>query len=294
MSSRKGIILAGGHGTRLYPATNVICKQLLPIYDKPMIYYPLATLMLAGIQDIALISTPQDIPRFAQLLGTGADWGISLSYITQAEPAGIAQAFPLAATFIGQDNCVLILGDNLFYSSDLSQLLQTANARCHGASIFAYPVKDPRSYGVVSFDASGQALSIEEKPEQPRSRYAVTGLYFYDNQVLDIANHIIPSARGELEISDINQIYLQQQQLHVEVMARGMAWLDTGTHQSLIDAGQFISTIEKRQGLKVMCPEEIAYRQGFISAEQLERLAAPLSKSGYGQYLMSLLTEKLF
>lgn len=294
MTTRKGIILAGGSGTRLYPVTRAICKQLLPVYDKPMIYYPLSTLMLAGMRDICIISTPQDTPRLAQLLGTGEEWGLNLNYIVQEQPDGIAQAFPLAKDFIGQDASALVLGDNVYYGHELAEMMIAADERQQGASVFAYPVGDPERYGVVDFDQSGKALSIEEKPAKPKSRYAVTGLYFYDNQVVDIAESIEPSARGELEITDVNQHYLDRKQLHVEVMGRGMAWLDTGTHDSLLEASMFIQTIEKRQGLKVMCPEEIAYRNGYISAEQLEKLAQPLIKSGYGDYLMSMLTEKIF
>lgn len=294
MSNRKGIILAGGSGTRLYPVTQSVCKQLLPVYDKPMIYYPLATLMLAGIREICIISTPQDTPRLQQLLGDGSDWGLSLHYIVQNAPNGIAEAFTLAVEFIGDDNCALILGDNVFYGHDLVAMMQQANNRQNGASVFAYPVSDPKRYGVVDFDRSGKARSIEEKPAEPKSRYAVTGLYFYDNQVLDIARQLKPSARGELEITDVNQHYLQRNALNVEVMGRGMAWLDTGTHDSLLDASLFIQTLEQRQGLKVMCPEEIAYRQGYISAAQLQTLAQPLLKSGYGEYLLNILDETIY
>ncbi|MDT8311842.1 MAG: glucose-1-phosphate thymidylyltransferase RfbA [Methylophaga sp.] len=294
MSNRKGIILAGGSGTRLYPVTQSICKQLLPVYDKPMIYYPLATLMLADIRDICIISTPQDTPRLQQLLGDGSDWGLSLHYIVQDAPNGIAQAFTLAADFIGDDNCALVLGDNVFYGHDLVAMMQQANNRQSGASVFAYPVRDPQRYGVVAFDEAGKALSIEEKPAQPKSRYAVTGLYFYDNQVVEIARQLKPSARGELEITDVNQHYLERNALNVEVMGRGMAWLDTGTHDSLLDASLFIQTLEQRQGLKVMCPEEIAYRQGYISAKQLTALAQPLIKSGYGEYLLNILNETIY
>lgn len=294
MTSRKGIILAGGSGTRLYPVTQAICKQLLPVYDKPMIYYPLSTLMLAGMRDICIISTPQDTPRLEQLLGNGQHWGLNISYIVQHEPEGIAQAFPLAKDFIGDSPSALILGDNVYYGHDLADMMVEADKRPTGASVFAYPVVDPERYGVVDFDKDGKALSIEEKPNQPKSRYAVTGLYFYDNQVVDIASNMKPSARGELEITDVNQHYLEQQQLHVEVMGRGMAWLDTGTHDSLLDASMFIQTIEKRQGLKVMCPEEIAYRKGYINAEQLEQLAQPLIKSGYGNYLLNILAETIY
>jgi glucose-1-phosphate thymidylyltransferase len=294
MTSRKGIILAGGSGTRLYPVTRAICKQLLPVYDKPMIYYPLSTLMLAGMRDICIISTPQDTPRLEQLLGTGEDWGLNITYIVQANPEGIAQAFPLAKDFIGNSPSSLILGDNVYYGHELAEMMIEADQRQSGASVFAYPVGDPERYGVVDFDKSGKALSIEEKPAKPKSRYAVTGLYFYDNQVVDIAENIAPSARGELEITDVNQHYLDRGQLNVEVMGRGMAWLDTGTHDSLLEASMFIQTIEKRQGLKIMCPEEIAYRNGYIDAEQLEKLAQPLIKSGYGSYLMNMLTETIF
>ncbi|PHS68206.1 MAG: glucose-1-phosphate thymidylyltransferase [Methylophaga sp.] len=294
MTSRKGIVLAGGSGTRLYPVTQPICKQLLPVYDKPMIYYPLSTLMLAGMRDICIISTPQDTPRLEQLLGDGQRWGLNISYIVQNRPEGIAQAFPLAKDFIGDSSSALILGDNVYYGHDLAEMMIAADQRTSGASVFAYPVSDPERYGVVDFDQDGQALSIEEKPTTPKSRYAVTGLYFYDKQVVEIASNMAPSARGELEITDINQHYLQQQQLHVEVMGRGMAWLDTGTHDSLLDASMFIQTIEKRQGLKVMCPEEIAYRQGYINAEQLEELAQPLIKSGYGDYLINILNETIY
>lgn len=294
MTQRKGIVLAGGSGTRLHPVTQSISKQLLPVYDKPMIYYPLSTLMLAGIREICIISTPQDTPRLQQLLGDGQQWGLALSYIVQAKPEGIAQAFTLAREFIGHDPVTLILGDNVYYGRDLEQLMHHANQRTTGATIFAYPVVDPERYGVVEFDAEGKALSIEEKPSKPKSRYAVTGLYFYDNNVVDIAAALKPSRRGELEITDVNQTYLGKGELGVEMMGRGMAWLDTGTHDSLLEASQFIQTIEKRQGLKVMCPEEIAYRQGFISAEQLEALARPLVKSGYGDYLLQILNEGIY
>ena len=294
MTTRKGIILAGGSGTRLYPVTRAICKQLLPVYDKPMIYYPLSTLMLAGMRDICIISTPQDTPRLEQLLGSGEDWGLNITYIVQANPEGIAQAFPLAKDFIGNSPSSLVLGDNVYYGHELAEMLIEADQRESGASVFAYPVGDPERYGVVDFDKSGKALSIEEKPTNPKSRYAVTGLYFYDNQVVEIAENITPSARGELEITDVNQYYLDRGRLNVEVMGRGMAWLDTGTHDSLLEASMFIQTIEKRQGLKIMCPEEIAYRNGYIDAEQLEKLAQPLIKSGYGSYLMNILTETIF
>ena len=288
----KGIILAGGSGTRLYPATQVVSKQLLPVYDKPMIYYPLSTLMLAGVRDILVISTPQDTPRFEQLLGDGARWGLSLSYAVQPAPEGLAQAFIIGRAFVGKSNSCLILGDNIFYGHDLSSDVQAAAKRTSGATVFAYPVSDPERYGVVEFDASGRAISIEEKPKAPRSRYAVTGLYFYDNQVLDIAASLKPSARGELEITDVNRVYLERGQLEVAVMSRGYAWLDTGTHESLLEASHFIETIERRQGLKIACVEEIAYRMGYVSAAELEALAVPLAKSGYGQYLRQVLREK--
>ena len=288
---RKGIILAGGSGSRLHPATLAISKQLLPIYDKPMVYHPLSTLMLAGIRDILIISTPQDTPRFAELLGDGARWGLNLSYCVQPSPDGLAQAFILGREFIAGAPSTLVLGDNIFYGHDLAVLLRSAAARESGASVFAYHVNDPERYGVVEFDAGHRAVSIEEKPKLPRSSYAVTGLYFYDEQVCDLAAGLEPSARGELEITDLNAIYLQQSKLHVQIMGRGFAWLDTGTHDSLLDAGQFIATLERRQGLKVACPEEIAFRSGWIDAAQLQALAAPLLKNGYGQYLMKLLKE---
>ena len=291
---RKGIILAGGSGTRLHPATLAISKQLLPVYDKPMVYYPLSTLMLAGIRDILVISTPQDTPRFEALLGDGSRWGLNLRYCVQPSPDGLAQAFILGRQFVGGHPSALVLGDNIYYGHDFAALLQRAHSRDTGASVFAYHVTDPERYGVVEFDAHKRALSIEEKPKSPKSNYAVTGLYFYDQQVCDIAASIQPSARGELEITTVNATYLSQGQLAVEIMGRGYAWLDTGTHDSLMEAGQFIATLEKRQGLKVSCPEEIAYRSGWISAAQLEEQAQPMLKNGYGQYLMQVLREKAF
>ncbi|MDP9665683.1 UNVERIFIED_ORG: glucose-1-phosphate thymidylyltransferase [Pseudomonas cremoricolorata] len=293
-TNRKGIILAGGSGTRLHPATLSVSKQLLPVYDKPMIYYPLGTLLLAGIRDILIISTPQDTPRFEQLLGDGSQWGISLTYAIQPSPDGLAQAFTIGAKFIGNEPSALVLGDNIFYGHDFQSLLLNAGQRDTGASVFAYHVHDPERYGVAEFDENGRVLSLEEKPKDPKSSYAVTGLYFYDNQVVDMARSLKPSARGELEITDLNNLYLQQEQLHVEIMGRGYAWLDTGTHDSLLDASQYIATMERRQGLKVACPEEICFRAGWITAEQLERLAQPLLKNGYGQYLRNLLNEKVF
>jgi glucose-1-phosphate thymidylyltransferase len=292
--NRKGIILAGGSGTRLHPATLAMSKQLLPVYDKPMVYYPLSTLMLAGMRDVLVISTPQDTPRFQALLGDGSRWGMNLDYCVQPSPDGLAQAFILGRSFIGGAPSALVLGDNIFYGHDFQPLLRRANDRTAGASVFAYHVHDPERYGVVEFDTQRRAISIEEKPRQPKSNYAVTGLYFYDHQVCDIAADIQPSARGELEITEVNARYLRQGELEVEIMGRGYAWLDTGTHDSLLEAGQFIATLEKRQGLKVACPEEIAYRAGWISAGELERQAQPMLKNGYGRYLMQVLGEKVF
>ena len=292
MNTRKGIILAGGSGTRLYPVTQAVSKQLMPVYDKPMVYYPLTTLMLAGIKDVLLISTPQDTPRFSELLGDGHQWGMNIQYSVQPSPDGLAQAFIIGKEFVGKHPSALVLGDNIFYGHDLVKLMQRADAQTSGASVFAYHVHDPERYGVVAFDDQQRALSIEEKPKQPKSNYAVTGLYFYDQQVCDIAAHIKPSARGELEITDVNRCYLEQKQLNVEMMGRGYAWLDTGTHDSLLEAAGFIATLQKRQGLMVACPEEIAFAQKWIDAAQLEKLAAPLAKNSYGQYLLNLLKSR--
>jgi glucose-1-phosphate thymidylyltransferase len=290
---RRGILLAGGSGTRLYPITQALSKQLLPVYDKPMIYYPLTTLLLAGIREILLISTPQDLPRFRQLLDDGSQWGLRIEYAAQPRPDGIAQAFIIAQDFIGHDPCTLILGDNIFFGHDMSLILRETTLQTQGATVFAYRVNNPEAYGVVEFDSNGRAISIEEKPVKPKSNYAVTGLYFYDNQVLSIARDLQPSARGELEITDVNSAYLKSNRLNVAVLGRGVAWLDTGTHETLLEASQFFETLEKRQGLRIACPEEVAYRMGYIDAAQVERLAEPYKKTGYGRYLLSILQERL-
>ena len=292
--SRRGIVLAGGSGTRLHPVTRTISKQLLPVYDKPMIYYPLSALMLAGVREVLIISTPDDTPRFRDLLGDGGAWGMRLDYAVQPRPDGLAQAFIIGADFVGDGPSVLVLGDNIFYGHGLAERLKAADAKSDGATVFAYPVADPRRYGVVEFDAAGRAITLEEKPQQPRSRYAVTGLYFYDRQVVDIARQIKPSARGELEITDVNRVYLEQGRLNVEILGRGDAWLDTGTHDSLLEAGQFIQSLEKRQGLKICCPEEIAWRNGWIDDARLARLAAACSKSGYGEYLLDIMQDRVY